>query len=219
MTDASLEYDGFELFWYGHASIRVRDEGFNVAVDPFSQVTSDFDADLILVTHADEGHYDSEMIEELCNGRTCVVVPESMEDEDIPSRDVEFIAEGEAIDVFGIEIEAVPMYNEHHPRGEGIGYRFEMRGKNFYVAGDTGLMDESRGLEGRVDVAFLPIEGVYTMDVEDAVKTAVRIKPDITVPYHFGGPFFDDLEVDVQDFAAELEERSLQPEILEPVSK
>lgn len=219
MSDATLEYDGFEVFWYGHASVRIRDEGFNVAVDPFSDVTPSFDADLILVTHADEGHFDEEMIDELCNGRTCVVVPESMEDENIPSRDVEYIREGETIDVFGIEIESVPMYNSNHPRGEGLGYRFEMRGKSFYVAGDTGAIDEVRDLEDRVNIAFLPIEGVYTMDIEEAVKTAVRIKADLTVPYHFGEPFFSDLEVDVQEFAAELRERNLEPEVLEPIKK
>ncbi|MFB6144193.1 MAG: MBL fold metallo-hydrolase [Candidatus Nanohaloarchaea archaeon] len=215
MSDSPLEYNGFEVYWYGHASVRVADDGFNVAVDPFDAVTPDFEADLILVTHADEGHYDPGKIEELCNGQTCVVVPESMEEKNIPSRDVEYVREGEKIDVFGIEIEAVPMYNSHHPRGEGFGYRFVMRGNSFYVAGDTGLTDEARGLEGRVDVAFLPVEGVYTMDVEDAVKAAVRIKPGLAVPYHYGEPFFDDVDVDIREFQAELEERNLEPEVLE----
>lgn len=209
-----LEYNGFDIFWDGHASVRVVDDGFTVAVDPCSEVSPDFTADLILLTHDDEGHYDREKIESVAKERTCVVAPQSMEDRDFPVEDVEFITEGEYLDVFGIEIEGVPMYNEEHPRGKGVGYRFVMRGNSFYVAGDTGLYREAIELENRVNVAFIPVDGVETMDIEDAVRLSVKVKPDIVVPYHYGEPFFD-TDSDTQAFRAELEDRSLRCEVLE----
>jgi len=210
-----LEYEGFEIYWDGHASVRIEDNGFTVLVDPFSEVSSEVDADLVLITHEDTGHYDSDFIAEVCSDNTCVVVPESMEDREIPCEDVEYVSVGEVIDVFGIEIESVPMYNQDQNHSEGNGYRFVMRDTSFYVAGDTGLIDEAYNLEGRINVAFLPVDGEYTMDVDEAVKMAVRIKSKITVPYHYGEPFFKKANTDLRALQAELDDRNLRCEVLE----
>lgn len=210
-----LEYEGFGIYWDGHASVRIEDNGFTVLVDPFSEVSPEVDADLVLITQEDTGHYDSEFIKEICSEDTCVVVPECMEDSSIPCQDVEYVSEGEVIDVFGIEIESVPMYNQEQTPSEGNGYRFVMRGTCFYVAGDTELLDDAYDLEGRIDVAFLPVDGEYAMDIDEAVKMAVRIKSEITVPYHYGEPFFQRSDTDLRGLKAELDDRNLQCEILE----
>ncbi|MFB6175384.1 MAG: MBL fold metallo-hydrolase [Candidatus Nanohalobium sp.] len=211
-----MEYQDFDVHWDGHASVRVEDKGFTVAVDPYSKTFTDFEADIILVTHEDAGHFDPEAIEKVKGPRTVLVAPESMKNEEFPVRDVEFISEGEHLDIYNVEIEAVPMFNEDHERGNnGVGYRFVMRDRAFYVAGDTGLQDELRELENRVNLAFLPVDGVYTMDVEEAIKAAVRIKPDIAVPYHYGRPFFEEVEVDLRGFEAELVERNIGVEVLD----
>jgi len=210
-----FEYEGFEIYWDGHSAIRIEDNGFIVLVDPFRKVSSDVEADLVLVTHADVGHFDSEFLEKVCSDNTCVVVPESMENKEIPCQDVEYVSEDEVIDVFGIEIESVPMYNQETSHEKGNGYRFVMRDTSFYAAGDTGLIEEAYDLEGRINIAFLPIDGEHTMDLDDAVKMAVRIKPEITIPYHYGEPFFEDLEVDLRGLKAEMDDRNLRCEILE----
>ncbi|MFB6100703.1 MAG: MBL fold metallo-hydrolase [Candidatus Nanohalobium sp.] len=207
-----LEYRDFKVHWDGHASVHISDNGFTVAVDPFLEVDTDFEADIVLITHSDAGHYDEEALKEISYDRTVFVCPESM---DLPFRDVEKLKGGEHIDIYSVEIEAVPMYNDHHTRGEGIGYRFTMKDTSFYVAGDTGLTGEMRDLENRVDLAFLPIEGRYTMEVDDAVQAAVRIKPEIAVPYHFGEPFFPEAERDAGKFCAELEDRNIESQELE----
>lgn len=210
-----LDYEGFEIHWDGHASVRIEDNGFTVLVDPFRKVSPDVDADLVLITHDDTGHYDSNFIDKVCSENTCVVVPESMENENIPCQDVEYVSEGEIIDVFGIEIESVPMANQEIEHSSGNGYRFVMRDTCFYIAGDTGLIEEAYDLEGRINVAFLPVDGKYTMDVDEAVKMAVRIKSEITVPYHYGEPFFKRSGTDLRALKAELDDRNLRCEILE----
>lgn len=202
-----------EIYWEGHSTVRVVDNGFSVIVDPF-RIKDDMTADIILITHPDAGHFEPESIEKCCNENTCIVIPESMDENLVPCDDLEKISEGELIDIYGVEIEGVPMYNDHHSRGEGLGYRFMMGDEAIYVAGDTGLMSEASDLEGKVDLAFLPVEGVYTMDVEEAVKMAVRIKPEILIPYHYGEPFFGDQEIDLRFLKAELEDRSIKCEIL-----
>lgn len=203
-----LNYNGFNVYWDGHASVRVIDDGFQVAVDPFGQVSPDFEADLVLITQDGAGYYDREKIEAVCKQDTCVVLPSCMKDKEVPCDDVEFIGEGEVMDVFGIEIESMPLHEN-----EGSGYCFVMRGTSFYVAGETGLMDEIWELEGRVDVCLLPVEGKDAMDVGDAVKAAVRIKPSIVVPYHFGKPFFE-TDIDLQGFSTELKDRNIGCKVL-----
>lgn len=210
-----LEYRGLDVYWDGHASVRINDEEFTVAVDPFKKVNSDYQADIVLITHEHSGHFDRQAIEDVQGPRTVLVAPESMREEDFPVRDVEFISESETLDIYGVEIEAVPMFNDDHKRGEGVGYRFVMGESAFYVAGDTGLQDELRDLENRVNVTFLPVDGMYTMDVEEAIKAAVRIKPEIAVPYHYGKPFFEDIEVDLRGFEAELVERNIGVRVLD----
>ena len=209
-----IQLGDLQIFWRGHSTVHAEDDGFSVIVDPF-RVSEDVKANIILITHPDGGHFDAKSIERCSDDSTCVVIPESMDENLVPVEDVEKIAEGELIDIFGVEIEAIPMYNDHHSRGEGLGYRFLMGAVSIYVAGDTGLISEVSELENRVDVAFLPVEGVYTMDVEDAIKMSARIKPEIMAPYHYGEPFFGDINVDLRSLKAELEDRSINCRVLE----
>jgi len=210
-----LEYREFSVYWEGHATVRVKDNGFSVAVDPFKDVENDFTADIIMVTHKDIGHFDPDTIEKVTSPNSCVVVPDSIDSSEVPCDDTEVIAEGETIDVYGVEIEATAMYNDEHERGEGIGYRFVMANTAFYVAGDTGITEQMFDLESRVDLAFLPIDGEYTMDIEDAVKSAVRIKPDMVIPYHYGRPFFEARDVDLRGLKTALEDRNIKCNIQE----
>jgi L-ascorbate metabolism protein UlaG (beta-lactamase superfamily) len=208
-----LRYQGFDVEWLGHASVSVSDDGFSVVVDPFSGVGEVSEADIVLVTHSDEGHFDEEALESVESDRTVFICPSSMSS--VPFDDVEFLDEGEAIDVYGVEIEAVAMKNALRQHDAGVGYRFRMGDTSFYVAGDTGLTEDMRDLEDRVDVAFLPVEGEYTMSVKDAVKAAVRIKPDLAIPYHFGPPFFPETGQKAKEFKAQVTDRSIGCEILE----
>ncbi|MFB6292074.1 MAG: MBL fold metallo-hydrolase [Candidatus Nanohaloarchaea archaeon] len=208
-----FEYNGLEVFWDGHASVRLKDNGFTVAVDPYSKVSEGFEADIVLVTHADSGHLDRDFLKEVCTGRTCVIVPESIEEE-LPCMDVERVSEGEVLDVYNVEIEAVPMKNAMRGHAEGVGYRFAMGDTVVYVAGDAGVMEEAHDLENKIDIAFLPVDGVYTMDQEEAVKMAVRIKPDVVVPYHYGEPFFEP-GTSLKGFKSALEDRNIECRIID----
>jgi L-ascorbate metabolism protein UlaG (beta-lactamase superfamily) len=59
--------------------------------------------------------------------------------------------------------------------------------KCIYHAGDTGLSVEMQLLKDEdVDLAFIPIGGRYTMDVEDALRALEFIKPKLAVPIHYG---------------------------------
>lgn len=53
-----------------------------------------------------------------------------------------------------------------------------------YHAGDTDLIPEMG--EYKVDIALFPVSGTYAMTAEEAVKAALKIKPAIAIPMHYG---------------------------------
>lgn len=113
----------------------------------------------------------------------------------MPVEDTESIEDGETIDIYGVEIEALEST-------DGVGYRFRMRDHDFYVPGKSELTDRLMDIEGRVDLAFLPVNGEL-MDVDEAVKAAVMVKPSVVVPY------FEHREVDLKALEAELKDRNI----------
>ncbi|NLJ57265.1 MAG: metal-dependent hydrolase [Tissierellia bacterium] len=70
--------------------------------------------------------------------------------------------------------------------GNPCGFVIEINGKKVYHAGDTGLTYDMKLLEDEnIDLAFLPIGGNFTMDIEDAVKATDFIKAKTVVPMHY----------------------------------
>ncbi|MFB6216771.1 MAG: MBL fold metallo-hydrolase [Candidatus Aenigmatarchaeota archaeon] len=195
-----FEYRDFEVFWDGAASLRVRDNEFTVAVDPSAE-NSRYEAGIVLITSGDEQHFSREALKNVCGRGTCVVLPESMRGVDVPCTDVEYVGPGDNLDIFSVEIETLGSEDR-------ISYRFDMRGTSFYVTGDSGFLNEVIELENRVDIAFLQASGENDFEEDDIVRTAVRIKPEIAVPYHYGRPFDDHVNLD--NLKADLEDRNIK---------
>lgn len=83
--------------------------------------------------------------------------------------------------------------------GNPCGFVIEVNGKKVYHAGDTGLTLDMKLLEDEnIDIAFLPIGGNFTMDIDDAVKAADFIKAKMVVPMHYNT--FGVIEADPFDY-------------------
>ena len=103
------------------------------------------------------------------------------------SGNVKTMKEGDEIIEKGIKIKAVPAYNiekNFHPKGSGIGFIVEIEGTRIYHAGDTDLIPEMSNI--KTDIALLPIGGTYTMNEEEGARAALKIKPKIAIPMHYG---------------------------------
>ncbi|MFL5886668.1 MAG: MBL fold metallo-hydrolase, partial [Thermoleophilaceae bacterium] len=73
-----------------------------------------------------------------------------------------------------------------HPREAGwVGYDLNVRGERLYHSGDTDVIPEMDSVMG-VDVALLPVSGVYVMTAMEAAEAARRIAPRVAVPMHWG---------------------------------
>ena len=172
------------IHWLGHASFRI-DAGVVIYIDPW-KLRDPVPADLVLVTHSHFDHLSVNDIAKIATDDTVIVCAECIQDK-MPGQ-VRALAPGDSTTVGEVSIEAVPAYNTdkpNHPRSAGhVGYVIEVGGRRIYHAGDTDLIPEMDDI--RCDVALLPVGGTYTMDVDQAVEAAQRLRPKIVVPMHWG---------------------------------
>jgi L-ascorbate metabolism protein UlaG (beta-lactamase superfamily) len=81
------------------------------------------------------------------------------------------------------------------------GFWIELNGgKRLYHAGDTALITDMQLLNGRVDVALLPIGDNFTMGPEDAARAVEFIRPRTVIPMHYNT--FDVIKQDPASFSA-----------------
>lgn len=174
-----------EITWLGHASFKIKNE-VTLYIDPWKIDPDEEKADLILITHEHFDHLSLDDIEKIRDDLTIIVT--------IPlckpkiTGEVKVIRAGEKIRISDVEIEAIPAYNinkSFHQKEAGrVGYIITMSGERIYHAGDSDLIPEMESID--VDVALLPVGGVYTMSPEEAAKAANRIRPKLAIPMHWG---------------------------------
>lgn len=174
--------------WFKNSAFRWRGDGLTLYIDPWG-ITDPAPADVVFVTHAHFDHFVPEDIEKVRTDRTKIVGPRDVAKE--LSGDVTVVAPGDAIEVAGVTVQCVPAYNvqedrlDKHPKGnDWVGYLLELPGGVYYHAGDTDHLPELESI--RSDVAFLPVGGTFTMDVQQAAGLAKALSPGLAVPMHYG---------------------------------
>jgi L-ascorbate metabolism protein UlaG (beta-lactamase superfamily) len=181
--------------WLGHSGFRIKADGATIYIDPY-RTSGGPRADLILITHGHYDHFSPQDIERISDDRTWLVAPAVVAER--VGGQVISVAPGEAVEpglVRGVEIAAVAAYNTSkrdasgavfHPREAGwVGYELNVRGERLYHSGDTDVIPEMDRVTG-VDVALLPVSGVYVMTAGEAAEAARRIQPGVAVPMHWG---------------------------------
>ena len=194
-TDTIVTGSGdLRITFIGHGSLMCQFNELNIHIDPVSDM-GDYSqlpkADIILVTHSHYDHFKAETIEMLMKENTELIISDDC------SKDAEngiVMNNGESRVVKGLNVEAVPAYNiKHemspgkpfHPRGVGNGYVITFGEKKLYIGGDTENIPEMENLKD-IDIAFLPMNLPYTMTPEMTADAALKFKPKILYPYHFG---------------------------------
>lgn len=171
-----------KLLYQGHGSMRLTsDSGTVVYIDPYVGDGYDKPADLILVTHQ---HHDHNQIDLPVHADGCEII-----------QNMDALQNGEyrKFTVKDINIEATQAYNMNHRKEECVGYLVSVDGLLIYFSGDTAKTEQMETLADRqIDYAFLPIDGIFTMNAKAAVECAKLIKAKHTVPIHMKpGKLFD----------------------------
>jgi len=178
-----------------HASLEINFDGTEIQIDPVTDGAlpmTDYStfpkANIILITHEHQDHFDLQAIGSLRHPATIIYEPAS-----VYNRWFNGFAIGNGDSVYiseNIQLKAVPAYNttpgreQFHPKGRDNGYILILDGFRIYIAGDTEDIPEMAEL-GPIDVAFLPCNQPYTMTPEQLISAAKIIRPKVLFPYHY----------------------------------
>ena len=190
-----------EITWYGHSCVMLRESGVSVLVDPFFEGNPgapDWRAvpapDIIAVTHDHHDHLGQTLEIFGCCGCTiaCIAVLAGyFAGKGVPRSAIANFGMGwnmgGTVVEKGVAMTMVPAWHSCAV-GTPAGYVFRFPGGHtVYHAGDTDEFSDMALIGERfsLDVAMLPIGGVFTMDAEGAVRSAKRLHPSCVVPIHY----------------------------------
>lgn len=151
-------------------------------------------AGLILITHEHQDHFDPETLTAILGDDTKLLVNPAVLEKlpaDLKAK-ASAIGNGENTTVGSIAFEAIPAYNtteerkKYHPEGRDNGYVLTVDGMRVYIAGDTEDIPEMRALKD-IDIAFVPMNLPFTMDVDQASSAVAEFRPAVVYPYHYKG--------------------------------
>lgn len=171
-----------KIEWLGHAAFIITSQnGTKVLTDPYesegpygtighSPIKEK--ADIVTVSHSHSDH---------CH------VPLHLE------KEAQVVREKINKEIKGITIRSVGSFHDSlggKQRGSNTIFIFEVDGIKIAHFGDLGHSLEDAALKelGPIDIALIPVGGVFTIDAKTADDIIKKLKPKITIPMHFKTP-------------------------------
>jgi len=157
--------------WHGHSCFEFANN-VTIVVDPHDGASIGIlppraRADFVLITHDHFDHNQARVVEK----EGTVVLRESKK-------------------INGIEVEAIKAYHDEErgkKRGEINMFKVKYDFLTFLHAGDLGHMLDEETIKkiGRIDMLFIPVGGVFTLDGNKAFRVMEKIDTRIVVPMHY----------------------------------
>lgn len=209
---------GTTVTWNGHSNFLLRSEGMNILIDPFFEgnpaAPCTWEAlgqiDLVLVTHDHSDHVGQAV--EICMRRGAMLGAIVGTAEKLMAAGV---PQGQIVNGIGFNIggtvqvgkAAITMTEAFHSSDSGfpVGYIITLPdGFTVYHAGDTGVFANMQvwGQLYPIDLALLPVGGVFTMDARQAALACRLLGARRAIPMHYAT--FPVLEQNPEKFVSEL---------------
>lgn len=167
-----------KIQWMGHASFLLETtSGVTIVTDPYQSGCFDgavgYDAinvkaDIVTVSHQ---HADHNCTKEF--------------------KEAEVVDKAEKRTIKDVTIEGTLSYHDKQKgcaRGENIIFSIEADGLKIVHFGDLGTLDIDYSKLQNIDIAFVPVGGVFTLDATEATELMNKISPKIFIPMHFKTP-------------------------------
>lgn len=206
--------------YYGHSSVAIHGNGMDLLFDPFitpNEKAKDIDINqlkpkYIFLSHCHGDHVADMKAIQQNSGAEVVCIVETgawVEKQGISANKVKAMNFGGTLKTsFGSAKLVYALHTNSTPEGDyagaPAGYVLNIGDKKVYFAGDTALTVEMQLLaDEKLDWAFLPIGGFYTMDVQDAIKAAkmINCKNIIGIHYNTFPPITINTEEAINKFA------------------
>ena len=214
---------GTSILWHGHANFQINSPGCRILIDPFftgnpaAKIGWEDVAvpDVVLVTHLHWDHTgDAVAVCKKTGAKLGAVVGAAgpLQELGIPQAQ---LFNGIGFNIGGTVSEKgvfFTMTEAFHTSDSGsspVGYIITLAdGFTIYHAGDTGVFANMAvwGELYSIDLALLPVGGVFTMDGRQAAFAAQMLKAKAVIPMHWGT--FPVLAQDTAEFERELDKRA-----------
>ena len=181
------------LLYQGHGSLRiVTSEGKVIYIDPYAGEGYDLRADLILVTHGHSDHTQVKLIKKKNKGCKTITWKDALKKGKYKTFDLGFAT-----------VEAVQAGNNpNHNIKSCVGWVITLSGGiTLYISGDTSTTDQMAELGERdLHYAFIVCDGIYNMDMDEAIACAKLVNARHSIPYHMApGKLFDQERAELFD--------------------
>lgn len=216
--------------WFGHAGFQITSEKEKILIiDPWltdnplatSRAEDIKKADVVLVTHDHFDHIADAAQIVKATGATLVGMPETVgrlkEEAAIPDSQIVFgmgMNIGGTAMFDGISITMTQAFHSSQTASPA-GYIIQLEnGFTIYHAGDTGIFSSMKifGDIFHINLAMLPIGGVFTMDPPQATRAAKLLGVNKVIPMHF--KTFPILEQDASSFKKIMEKEAPNIEVI-----
>lgn len=191
-----MQYKNLIIEKIFHAGIKIKNKKI-IYIDPLNLPANSEPANFVLITHEHLDHCSPDDIKKVSNENTTIITISMCAEKiaDLETKEIKYIKPFDALNLVGMKITAMPAYNINkfrspgvpfHPQEDGkVGFVLEIDKIKIYHAGDTDNIPEMANLKN-VDIAFLPVSGIFTMTPEEAAEAASIIRPNLAVPIHYG---------------------------------
>ena len=169
-------------------SIQLND---NIYIDPYKLdiVTP---AKYIFITHSHYDHLSITDINKILTNNTIIVAPkdciEQLLELEIKKENIIEVEPNKEYKLDDITFKTVPAYNlnkSFHPKANNwVGYIINIDNESNYIIGDSDYIKEMNNI--KCDNLFIPIGGVYTMNIDEAIEAIKVINPKVVYPTHYG---------------------------------
>jgi L-ascorbate metabolism protein UlaG (beta-lactamase superfamily) len=217
-----------KITYHGHACFHIQSNGHKLLIDPFitgnpvaKVKPEELICNYILLTHGHNDHF-GDTVEIAQRNNATVIAPF-----ELATFCQQKGCQAHGMHIGGshdFEFGRVKLTIAHHGSayigdtiqytGNPCGYVLTLGKKNLYHAGDTGLFMDMQliGKRSKLDLAFLPIGGNFTMDVEDAVQAAKFLKTKQVIPMHY--KTFDLIDQDPDQLSKKLKNSGIKVKVL-----
>lgn len=165
-----------QIKWWGHACFTITgSDGFKVMTDPFDPAIGySFPAEAVQLVTVSHQHHDHNAVDRVAGNPRV-------------------ITEAGDYQVGPVKVTGFPTYHDSARgvrRGSNTIYLLEWEGLRLLHTGDLGhfLYQDTVDALGRVDVLFLPVGGVYTVDSGVAASVVRQLNPPVVIPMHYQTP-------------------------------